>query len=82
MYVYMYTCIHKNILHTLYAYLCMYTYIYICIYIYIYIYIYIGQSYVAYGRGRGRLALDDNNKITEFATFWKLSSFKEGLKKA
>mmetsp|Transcript_29579 Transcript_29579/g.28310 ORF Transcript_29579/g.28310 Transcript_29579/m.28310 type:complete len:340 (-) Transcript_29579:47-1066(-) len=39
-----------------------------------------GQSYVAYGRGRGRLALDDNNKITEFSTFWKLSSFKEGLK--
>ena len=35
------------------------------------------MPYISYGRGKGRMTLDANNKITDMAIFWKLSSFRE-----
>jgi hypothetical protein len=44
---------------------------------YYYVFFISGMPYISYGRGKGRFTLDDNDKISEYATFWKLSSFRE-----
>ena len=36
-----------------------------------------GLPFVSYGRGKGRMALDSNDKVIEMRTMWALSSFKE-----